>query len=114
MQTDRRVMGRDNNVMKPLIFGAVVFLTLGVSIANETLARFGLEDNYVMLFSLALLLAVLLLSRNILILGLVLGGVILMNMPDATLATYRLDRDVLVAAVCAIILAPSVYNIVFR
>ena len=106
--------GRANSVMKPLIFGAVVFITLGVSIANETLARFGMEDNYVMVFSLALLVAVILLSRNILMLGLVLGGVILMNMPDATLATYNLDRDVLVAAVCAVILAPSVYNIVFK
>ncbi len=106
--------GRANSVMKPLIFGTVVFITLGVSIANETLARFGLEENYVMLFSLALLFAVLLLSRNILMLGLVLGGVILMNMPDATLTTYNLDRDVLVAAVCAVILAPSVYNIVFK
>jgi len=114
MPTERRTLRRDSNVMRPLIFGFVVFTTLGVSIANETLARFGLEDNYVMLFSLALLMAVLLLSRNILMLGLVLAGVILMNMPDATLVTYRLDRDVLVAAVCAIILAPSVYNIVFR
>lgn len=106
--------GRANSVVKPLIFGTVVFITLGVSIANETLARFGMEDNYVMVFSLALLVAVILLSRNILMLGLVLGGVILMNMPDATLATYNLDRDVLVAAVCAVILAPSVYNIVFK
>ena len=114
MPIERRALRRESNVMKPLIFGFVVFTTLGVSIANETLARFGLEDNYVMLFSLALLLAVLLLSRNILMLGLVLAGVILMNMPDATLVTYRLDRDVLVAAVCAIILAPSVYAIVFR
>lgn len=105
---------RANSVMKPLIFGTVVFITLGVSIANETLARFGLEENYVMLFSLALLFAVLLLSRNIVMLGLVLGGVILMNMPDATLAAYSLDRDVLVAGVCAVILAPSVYNIVFK
>lgn len=105
---------RENGLLKPLVFGAVVFITLGVSIANETLARFGLEDNYVLLFSLALLLAVLLLSRNVLMLGLVLAGVILMNMPEATLMTYRLDRDILVAGVCAIILAPSVYDIVFR
>lgn len=105
---------RDLSILKPLILGLIVFLTLGVTIAGEALGRFGLQNNYAILFSVAFVLAILILSRNLLMIGVVLLGVIAINLPEATLQQYRVDQDVLLALVCAVILVPTVYKMVFK
>ena len=102
-------MELNKNRFRLLAYGVVVFITLGIAIANETLSRFGLENNYIVVFSLALILAALMLSKNFFMLMIIIVGVIAMNLPDATLVNYHLDRDVLLAAICAFILVPSVY-----
>lgn len=107
-------MQREDRAIKPLVTGAVIFLTLGIAIANETLSRFGLEGNYLLVFSVAFILAAILLSRNILMLGVILSGVVAINLPDASLLRYGLDRDVLLAAVCALILVPSIYELITK
>ncbi|MEQ8315505.1 MAG: hypothetical protein RL839_12650 [Gammaproteobacteria bacterium] len=109
-----RSEGRDLRLIKPLLLGLFVFLTLGVTIATETLTRFGLEDNYAIVFSVAFVFAVLILSRNLIMIGIVLLGVVVINLPEATLARYHLDQDLLLALVCAIILVPTVYRMVFK
>ena len=43
---------------------------------------------------------------------LVLAGVFAFNLPDATLVQYYLDRDVLLPMVCAMLLVPSVYQLI--
>ena len=57
-------MELNKNRFRLLAYGVVVFITLGIAIANETLSRFGLENNYIVVFSLALILAALMLSKN--------------------------------------------------
>jgi len=42
----------------------------------------------------------------------VLAGVFAFNLPDAVLMQYHLDRDVLLAMVCATLLVPSVYQLI--
>lgn len=108
------VMERDNRVVIALVSFVVIFLTLGLAIAYETLSRFGLENNYAIVFCVAFVLAVILLRKNVKVLALVLIGVVALNLPDATLLSYSLDRDVLLAAVCAFILVPSVYELVIK
>jgi len=44
----------------------------------------------------------------------VILGVFAINLPDATLLQYHLDRDVLLALVCATLLVPSVYQLIMR
>lgn len=105
---------RDFSIVKPLILGLIVFLTLGVTIAGEALERFGLEDNYAMLFSVAFVLAILILSRKLFMIAVVLLGVMVINLPEETLLRYSLDQDVLLALVCAVILVPTVYKMVFK
>lgn len=107
-------MQRDKQAIKPLAHAAVVFVTLGITIANETLSQLGLEQNYIVVFSLALVLAALMLSRNWILISIVALGVIAMNLPEATLLRYQLDRDVLLAFVCAVILVPSIYELIVR
>ena len=104
-------MERQKQLIQPLVYCVVVFITLGI--ANEILARFALESNYIIVFSIAFLVAGLLLSKNLvlLMLMLMLVGVFAFNLPDATLVQYHLDRDVLLAMVCATLLVPSVYQL---
>ncbi len=104
-------MERQKQLIKPLVYCAVVFITLGIAISNAILTRLGLENNYIVVFSIAFLVAAVLLSKNVLMLVLVLAGVFAINLPDATLIQYHLDRDVLLALVCATILVPSVYRL---
>lgn len=105
---------REKPRIKPVAYAVVIFVTLGLTIANETLAQLGLQQNYAIQFSLALVLAALLASRNALLILCVILGVLAMNMPEPSLARYYLDRDILLAFVCAIVLFPSVYHLLGR
>ncbi|MEQ8955952.1 MAG: hypothetical protein RL120_17605 [Gammaproteobacteria bacterium] len=98
--------------VKPFAFVAIIFIALGVTIANETLARVGLEGNYVLQFSAALMFAALLCSHNRSLVVITCLGVAAINMPDATLMSFGIDRDVLLASVCAAILVPSLYKLI--
>lgn len=107
-------MQKDKRAIKPAAYAVVVFVTLGITIANETMAQLGLERNYVVVFSMALVLAALLLSRNLWLLAVVALGVMAINLPEATQLRYHLDRDVLLAFVCAVILVPTIYQLIVR
>ena len=63
-------MERQKQLIQPLVYCVVVFITLGI--ANEILARFALESNYIIVFSIAFLVAGLLLSKNLVLLMLML------------------------------------------
>lgn len=97
--------------IKPIAYGFVVFITLGISIANETLSRLGIENNYVIVFSVAFVVAACILATKIWLTMLVLLGVVAINLPEAVLLGMNLDRDVLLGAVCAVILVPTVYEL---
>ncbi len=105
---------KELSLWKPMLVGVFVFLTVGFSLSNAVLTRFGLADNYVLLFVVAFLLALLLLSRNFYIVGMAVIGVAFLNLPAATIASYNLDQDVLLALVCAVVLAPSAYDLIFN
>lgn len=97
--------------IKPIAYGFVIFITLGISIANETLSRFGMENNYVIVFSVAFILAACILATKTWLTALILLGVVAINLPQAMLLEMNLDRDVLLGAVCALILVPTVYEL---
>ena len=103
-------MAERNHALRPYLIGGVIFLTLGVAIASETLSRLGLEGNYVYLFSMAFVVAAIILGRNILVLLVLVAGVAALNLPEAMLLRYHLDRDVLLAVICAIVLVPVMYE----
>ena len=103
-------MIREKSAVKPLAYALAVFLTLGITIANETLSRFGLEGNYLVMFSTAFIMAALLLGQSPWLLVLLGVGVVLINQPEEFLALYSLDRDLLLAALCALIVVPMFYR----
>lgn len=107
-------MLKNNQSLKPIAYLAVVVLTLAVTIANGVLVQLGLDQNNQIVFSFALALAILLCTRNPLFIGAVLAGIAAMNLPDATLLRYNLDRDVVTAFVCAMIVLPAVSSLFSR
>ena len=107
-------MERNSRGLKSLVYVFVVFITLGITIANETLSRFGQEGNYIIAFSVALVMAALLLAEKLWLTIVVLLGVVVVNLPDTTLLAYSLDRDVVFAGICALILVPTVYDLMTK
>ena len=107
-------MERESKQVKPYLYGVLIFTTLGISFANTALSRIGLEGNRIAVFSIAFLLAAILLSRNLVMVAIVILGVLVLNLPDTTLLQYQLDRDVLLAMVSAAILVPSVYELIAK
>lgn len=82
----------------------IIFLTLGLALANETLSRIGMEGNRLALFSVAFVVAIILLSRNLVMVIAVVIGVLALNLPEAMLLQYHLDRDMLLALIGAAVL----------
>lgn len=104
-------MERGSRSIKPIAYGIVVFITLGISIANETLSRFGMENNFLIVFSAAFVFAAAILATKVWLALLVLLGVVAINLPDTALVAMHMDRDILLGAVCALILVPTVYEL---
>lgn len=105
-------MEQGSKNIRPIGYGFVVFITLGISIANETLSRFGMENNYLIVFSVAFVFAACILATKIWLTMFVLLGVVAINLPETMLLGMNLDRDVLLGAVCALILVPTVYELI--
>jgi len=76
------LMDQGSKNTKPITYGFVVFVTLGISIANETLFRFTMENTFVFIFSVALVFAACMLASRIWLATLVLLGI---NLPETVL-----------------------------
>lgn len=100
--------------MKLLFYGVLLFASLGIVLARETLARIGLESNYLLVAAVALLFTFLLVQRNLVLVGTVLLLCVAINMPPDSLGDYALDQDVLIAALLALIILPVVHRVVMR
>jgi hypothetical protein len=97
--------------VRGVMYALVFFSLVGISLASETLTRVGLGDNYVYIVSLGLLFSVLLLGKKRLLVLCVLVGVLAINLPESFMATYMVDRDLLLATVCSLILVPTLYDL---
>ena len=96
---------------RAVMYALVFFSLIGISLASEMLDRLGLGDNYVYIVSLGFAFSVLLLNKQRLLVFCVLLGVLAINLPESFLATYQIDRDMLLASVCSFILVPTLYDL---
>ena len=95
-------------MFKPVLTGLVLFSTLGVLISREVLMRVGLEPGYLLVGLGALAIALLLVFRSV---PLILAAGLLalaLNLPEATLTGYGLDKDVLLGLLLTVLLIPFV------
>jgi hypothetical protein len=105
-------MYEDGRRFRLFAHGLVIFVSMGITIANEILTRVGFSGSSFYVYSLALLLVALMLKRRVLAQGAILGAVILLSAPEATLVYYNLNRDYLLSAICAGILVPTLYSLI--
>ena len=104
-------MEREGKSARAMMYALVFFSLIGISLASETLSRLGVGDNYFYIVSLGLVFSVLLLNKRRLLVLCVLLGVLAINLPEAFMATYMIDRDMLLASVCSFILVPTLYDL---
>jgi hypothetical protein len=98
--------------MKIVISSVAIFLSIGILLARETLARLGLESHYLLIAIGALLVTVLLSQRSIFLTGTVFLLCLAINIPSELLGSLQIDKDIMIASLLAIVILPLVYNII--
>lgn len=100
--------------MKIAVYSLAIFLSIGITLAKETLARFGLESSYLLMALVALAATALLSQRSVYLTGAVVALCVVINVPSEMLGSFEVDKDILVAALIAIVILPVVHNIILR
>lgn len=100
--------------MKFVLYGLILFLTIGVTVARETLARFGLETNYLLIALVALVFTALLAHRSLMLVVLVLLLCAAINLPPEMFGGLTVDQDFLIAALIAVVILPMVHKLLMR
>ncbi len=101
-------------MLKYAIFAILLFVTIGISIANETVERLGLQGDYLVVAIIALGVSTLLIKRNVLLLGLVAVLCVFLNLPPESTASLQIDPDFIVALLLGLILLPLVHRLLLR
>ena len=101
-------------MFKFALYAIILFITLGVTIARETLAQVGLDSNYLAMGVLALSVTALLAHRNWLLVGVVALLCVIINLPPEMLGGIQIDHDLLIALLIGVIILPVVHRLVFR
>lgn len=101
-------------MIKYALYAVVLFLTIGITIARETLGQLGLDSNYLLMAVLALAVTSLLAHRNLFLIGLVSALCVIVNLPPDTLGGLQIDHDLLIAALLGITVLPLVHRVVVR
>ena len=101
-------------MIKFALYAVVLFVTLGVTIARETLAALGLDSNYLVMAILALTVTAMLVHRGWLLLGVVALLSIIVNLPPELRGGIQIDHDLLIASLIGITILPLVHRLVVR
>ncbi len=101
-------------MFKYAIFAFLLFATIGITIANETVARLGLQSNYLAVAILALGVSTLLIQRNVLLLSLVSVLCVFINLPTESTASLQIDQDFIVALLLGLTFLPLLHRLLLR
>lgn len=101
-------------MIKFALYAVVLFITLGLTIARETLAQLGLDSNYLVMAVLAIAVTALLAQRNWLLIIVVALLCIIINLPPEALGNVKIDHDLLIAMLLGVTILPVVHRFVVR
>lgn len=101
-------------MIKFALYAVVLFITLGVTIARETLAQLGLDSNYLLMAVVALAITAMLAQRNWMLVSVVALLCIIINLPPELLGGLQLDHDLLIALLLGVTILPVVHRLVLR
>ncbi len=101
-------------MIKWVLYSVLLFLTLGITIARETLGELGMESNYLVMAVLAIAVTSMLAHRNLMLIVLVAVLCLVLNLPPESLGSLRIDHDLLLGALLGITLLPLVHRVIVR
>lgn len=101
-------------MIKFVLYAVVLFVTLGMTIARETLAALGLDSSYLVMAIFALTVTAMLVHRNWLLLGVVAILCIIINLPAGALGDIQVDHDLLIASLIGVTILPLVHRLIMR
>ncbi len=81
---------------------------MALNMSDSFIVRLGFEPNYLLVVGVSLLIAWLTMNQNILIIVVVLILALSTCVPEETAASFGYDRDVMLAALVAVIMLPIV------
>jgi hypothetical protein len=88
-----------------------LFATAGLVFAKESFASLGINANSPLVIAVGLGITTMLMFRNWVSLLVMLLFGILINLPEATLAAYNLDRDILLSVAITTLLLPWIQRL---
>ena len=84
----------------------ILLLTAGISVGREVLAALNFDANYLTVTLIAIVVSLLTAHRNILYILLVVGMSAAVNLPDAVLMDFGINKTILLLTLIAIISEP--------
>lgn len=101
-----------STIVKSIIVFLVLTATFGIDGTDNLLARLGMGGNYMLLFGLAILFTLLLVGRNVYVIGVVVALGLIANMPANFSLNFGVDRDYYAGAMMALVLQPVVTRLI--
>jgi hypothetical protein len=101
-------------MIKFAVYAVVLFVTLGLTIARETLARLGLDSNYLVMAVLAIAVTAMLAHRNAVLVTIVAILCVVINLPPEALGSIKIDHDLLIASLIGVTILPLVHRVLVR
>ena len=102
---------KENRLSANMVTGVLLIAVAGISVATETMDFLGLGGNYIYIACAALIIGVLLIHASTVNVVMVLIGIVIANLPDTNLQMLGVNRDIVLALVGALILAPAIYRL---
>ncbi|GEM_PF-1462083 len=98
-------------MIKTVLIGLVLGVTLGISVATELFDRIGMQPETYLLTIGGVLFAILLINRSMAVLAAAGMLSIAVLQPKQVLLEYGFDKDILLAALLVTLLYPVVYKV---
>ena len=89
-----------------ILYGLIIFMTLGVTLSQTILERVGMETDYLLTALGAIVVTGLLVYRGLLLIIIVLLMSLAVNLPDDFLLQYSIDKDILMVMLMLMVIFP--------
>ena len=105
-QRRHRESEKSTGVMQYFLSFLILLLTAGISVGQGVLTALNIDINYLTVTLIAIVVSLLTAHRNILYILLVVGMSATVNLPEAMLVEYGINRTILLVTLIAIITEP--------
>jgi hypothetical protein len=105
-KTSRRKSEKSTGVMQYVLSFLILLLTAGISVGQGVVAALNIDTNYLIITLIAIVVSLLTAHRNILYILLVVGMSATVNLPEAMLVDFGINKTILLVTLIATITEP--------